>query len=151
MLSTYSPIFQWPVPPVGLADIPGHTASFVRTMQPHLTSRLPSRLFISPLLRPFARRVGMTATTLAQNSNMDGEKRLCRSDWRWCVSRKSTVQPARTSPGRWGLARGLPEGLAQVRLVGEAAPQRDVTQGRIGRQHVLSGEFHATSNDEGVR
>jgi hypothetical protein len=55
------------------------------------------------------------------------------------------------SPGRWGLARGLPEVLAQVRLVGEAAPQRNVTQGRIGRKHVLSGQFHATSHDERVR
>jgi hypothetical protein len=61
------------------------------------------------------------------------------------------VRPVRTSPGRWGLARGLPEVLAQVRLVGEAAPQCNVTQGRIGRKHVLSGEFHATSHDEGVR
>jgi hypothetical protein len=57
----------------------------------------------------------------------------------------------RTSPSRRGLARGLPEVLAQVRLVGEAATQRNVTQGRIGRKHVLSGQFHATSHDERVR
>jgi hypothetical protein len=56
-----------------------------------------------------------------------------------------------TSPGRRGLARGLPEVLAQVRLVGEAAPQRNVTQGRIGRKHVLSGKFHATPHQESVR
>jgi hypothetical protein len=41
--------------------------------------------------------------------------------------------------------------LAQVRLIGETAPRRNVTQGRIGRKHVLSGQFHATSYDEGVR
>ena len=58
---------------------------------------------------------------------------------------------ARTSPGRGGLAGRLPEVLAQVRLVGEAAPQRDVAQGRIGRQHVLSGQFHAPSHDKSVR
>src|SRR6201989_338005 len=49
------------------------------------------------------------------------------------------VRPLRMSPGRWGLAGGLPEMLAQVRLVGETAPQRNVTQGRIGRKHILSG------------
>jgi hypothetical protein len=38
-----------------------------------------------------------------------------------------------------------------VRLVGEAAPQRNVTQGRIGRQHVLGGQFHAPSHHERVR
>jgi hypothetical protein len=36
------------------------------------------------------------------------------------------VRSVRTSPGRGGLARGLPEVLAQVRLVGEAAPQCNV-------------------------
>jgi len=61
------------------------------------------------------------------------------------------VRPVHTSPGRWGLARGLPELLAQVRLIGKAAPQRNVTQGRVGRKHVPSGQFHATSHDEGVR
>ena len=61
------------------------------------------------------------------------------------------VRPLGTSPGRWSPARGLPEVLAQVRVVGKAAPQRNVTQGRIGRKHVLSGQFHATSHDEGVR
>jgi hypothetical protein len=61
------------------------------------------------------------------------------------------VRRVHTSPGRWGLARGLPEVLAQVRLVREAAPQRNVTQGRIGRKHVLSGQFHATLHDERVR
>jgi hypothetical protein len=49
------------------------------------------------------------------------------------------------------VARGLPEVLAQVRLVGEAATQRDVTQGRIGVQHVSGGEFHATPHQESVR
>jgi hypothetical protein len=38
-----------------------------------------------------------------------------------------------------------------VRLVGEAAPQRNVTQGRIGRKHVLRGQFYATSHQENVR
>jgi hypothetical protein len=61
------------------------------------------------------------------------------------------VRPVRASPGRWGLARRLAELLAQVRLVGEAAPQRNVTQGRIGREHVLSGQFHATAHEERVR
>jgi hypothetical protein len=56
-----------------------------------------------------------------------------------------------TSPGRRGFANGLPELVAEVRLVGETAPRRDVTQGRIGRKHVLSGQFHATSYDERVR
>jgi hypothetical protein len=50
-----------------------------------------------------------------------------------------------------GLARGLPKVLGQVRLVPEAAPKRNVTQGLIGRQHVLSCQFHATSHDESVR
>jgi hypothetical protein len=61
------------------------------------------------------------------------------------------AHPVHTSPGRWSLARGLPEFLAQVRLVGEAALQGNVTQGRVGRKHVLSGQFHPTSNDERVR
>jgi len=61
------------------------------------------------------------------------------------------VRPVRTSPGRRGLARGLSEMLAQVRLVGEAAAQRNVTQGRIGREHVLCRQFHATSHNETVR
>jgi hypothetical protein len=61
------------------------------------------------------------------------------------------VRPVRSSPGRWALARGLPEVLAQVRLVGEAAPQRNVTQGRIGGKHVLSGQFHATLHHESMR
>jgi hypothetical protein len=37
------------------------------------------------------------------------------------------------------VACGQPKVFAQVRLVGEAAPERNVTQGRIGGQHVLSG------------
>jgi hypothetical protein len=61
------------------------------------------------------------------------------------------LQSMHTPPGRRGLTHGLPVILAQVRLVGEAAPQRDVTQGRIGRKHVSSGQFHATSHDERVR
>jgi hypothetical protein len=56
-----------------------------------------------------------------------------------------------TSPGRWGLAGGLPEVLAQVRLVGEATPQRNVTQRRIGRKHVVGRQFDPTSHDESVR
>ena len=58
------------------------------------------------------------------------------------------VTPVRTSPGRWGVARGLPEAPAQVRLVREAAPQRNVTHGRIGRKHVLSGQFHTRTAKE---
>ena len=61
------------------------------------------------------------------------------------------VRPLRTSPGCGGLACGLPELLAQVRLVGEAAPQRNVTQGRIGRKHVLRGQLHATSHQKNMR
>jgi hypothetical protein len=56
-----------------------------------------------------------------------------------------------TSPGRRGLAHGLPEVLAQVRLVTEPTPQRNIAQGRVGRQHALSGPFHATSHQESVR
>lgn len=61
------------------------------------------------------------------------------------------LQPMRTPPGRRGLTHGLPKMLAQVRLVGEAALQRDVTQGRIARKHELGGHFHATSHDERMR
>ena len=61
------------------------------------------------------------------------------------------MQPVRTSPSRGGLARGLPELLAQVRLVGKAAPQRNVTQGRIVGKHVLGGQFYATPHQENVR
>jgi len=61
------------------------------------------------------------------------------------------MRPVRTSPGRWGLARDLPEVLAQVGLVREAAPQRNLTQGPIGRKHVLSGQFNSTAHDEGTR
>ena len=61
------------------------------------------------------------------------------------------VRSVLTSPGRWGLACGLAELLAEVRLVAEAAPKRNVAQRLIGRQHVLSGQFHATSHDESVR
>jgi hypothetical protein len=61
------------------------------------------------------------------------------------------VRSVRTSPCRRGLARGLPELLGQVRLVGEAALQRNVTQGRIARKHKVSGQFNAPSHDEGVR
>jgi len=60
------------------------------------------------------------------------------------------VRLVRTSPRRRGLARGLPKVLAQMRLVGEAAPQRNVAQGRIGVKHALSGQFHAPSHDERV-
>jgi hypothetical protein len=60
------------------------------------------------------------------------------------------VRPVRTSPRRRGLARGLPEVLSQVRLVREAAEQRNVTQGCIARKHALSGQFHAPSHDERV-
>jgi hypothetical protein len=41
--------------------------------------------------------------------------------------------------------------LAQMRLVGEAAGQRNITQGRIGRKHVPGGQFYTTSYDERVR
>ena len=61
------------------------------------------------------------------------------------------VRSVRAPPGRWGLARSQPEVLAQVRLVGETAMKRNVAQARIGRQHVLSGQFHATSHQESVR
>ena len=60
------------------------------------------------------------------------------------------VRPVRTSPGCGGLPRGLPEVLAEVRLVGEAALQRDVAQARISREHALSRQFHATSHQENM-
>jgi len=41
--------------------------------------------------------------------------------------------------------------LAEVRLVGESAPLRDVAQGRIGLQHVSRSQFQATPDHEGVR
>jgi hypothetical protein len=47
----------------------------------------------------------------------------------------------RASPGCGCPTCGLPEVLAQVRLVGEATSKRNVSQRRIGRQHVLSGQF----------
>jgi hypothetical protein len=61
------------------------------------------------------------------------------------------MRPVRTSPGRWGLARGQPEVLAQVGLVREAAPQRNLTQGSVGRKHVLSGQFHSTAHHKGAQ
>jgi hypothetical protein len=56
--------------------------------------------------------------------------------------------PVRAPPCRGGLSRRLPELLAQVRLVGEAAPQGDVAQGRIGGKHIMSRQLHAPSHDE---
>src|SRR5258708_25980682 len=61
------------------------------------------------------------------------------------------LQPVCTSPDRGGLARGLPKVPAHVRLVAEAAPKRNVTQARIGRQHVLSCQFYATAHEESMR
>jgi hypothetical protein len=61
------------------------------------------------------------------------------------------LQPLHASPRRRRLTHGLPEMPAQVRLVGETTRRRDVTQGRIGRKHVSSGQLHATSHDERVR
>jgi hypothetical protein len=54
------------------------------------------------------------------------------------------------SPSRGGLAQGLPEVLAQVRLIGETAPKRNVAQGGVGRKHVLSSQFNATPHQENV-
>jgi hypothetical protein len=64
---------------------------------------------------------------------------------------RSRTNAVRTSPGRWGLAGAVPEVLAQVSLVHEAASQGDVTQRRSGGKHVFSGQFDAPSNDKGVR
>ena len=61
------------------------------------------------------------------------------------------VRAVHTSPHRRGLSGGLPELLAQMSLVGEAAPQCNLAQGRLGRKHVLSSQFHATTNQENVR
>ena len=60
------------------------------------------------------------------------------------------VRPVRTSPSRWGLASCLPEMFAQVRLVGEAAAQRDVAQARAGLKHVLSRQLQAALDHERV-
>jgi len=38
-----------------------------------------------------------------------------------------------------------------VRLVREAAPQRDIAQGRVGLEHVLSRQLDATVNHERMR
>jgi hypothetical protein len=49
------------------------------------------------------------------------------------------------SPGRWCLAESLPKVLAQVRLVGEAAPQRNVTQrgsAEVSRHISFWGQAH---------
>jgi len=48
------------------------------------------------------------------------------------------VRPVRTSPGRGGLARGLPEVLGQVRLVGEAAPHDE----KVAAPSTASAGFH---------
>ena len=60
----------------------------------------------------------------------------------------SHIDAVRASPCRRGLARGLPEVLAQVCLVDEAASQGNVAQRRIGGEHVLSGQFDAPSHDK---
>jgi hypothetical protein len=103
------------------------------------TERAEARAFIAELL---GRQVRI---------RQDGAAAFARLEIGEAVLLASAARPVRTSPGPWGLRRGLPEVLAKVRLVGEAAPQRNVTQARIGRKHVLSGQFHATSHDEGVR
>jgi hypothetical protein len=40
--------------------------------------------------------------------------------------------------------------LAQVRLIGESASQRNVAQGRIRLQHVSRGQLQATPDHESV-
>jgi len=41
--------------------------------------------------------------------------------------------------------------LAQVRLIGEAALQRNIAQGRFSLEHVLSRQLDAAADHEGVR
>jgi hypothetical protein len=42
----------------------------------------------------------------------------------------------------------VPELLAQVRLISEAALQGNVAQGIIGGQHEFCGQLHTAPNDE---
>jgi hypothetical protein len=56
----------------------------------------------------------------------------------------------RASPGRRGMPRCLSKVLAQMWLVGEAASQRYITQGRIGFQHVLGRQLDTTLYHEGM-
>jgi hypothetical protein len=49
------------------------------------------------------------------------------------------------------MTHGLMEVLAQVRLVREAAPDRNVAEGSVGLKHVLSGQLHATPDHKSVR
>lgn len=56
-----------------------------------------------------------------------------------------------TPPRSRSLARSQPEQLAQVRLVGKAAPVSNLAQGGFGSQHALCGEFDAPPYDERVR
>jgi hypothetical protein len=57
----------------------------------------------------------------------------------------------RASPGRRGAPRYLSKVLAQVRLIGEPALQRDIAQGCFGLQHVLSRQLDAPPDHEGMR
>src|ERR1700730_15313552 len=57
-----------------------------------------------------------------------------------CAAMSGTVifAAVRASPRRRGVPRYLSKVLAQVRLIGEPALQRDIAQGCFGLQHVLS-------------
>jgi len=48
------------------------------------------------------------------------------------------------------MPRYLSKVPAQVRLVGESASQRNITQRRFSLQHVLSRQLDATPDDEGI-
>jgi hypothetical protein len=49
------------------------------------------------------------------------------------------------------MTHGLMEVLAEVRLIGEAAPDRDIAQGSVGLKHVLSGQLHPAPDHKSVR
>jgi hypothetical protein len=57
----------------------------------------------------------------------------------------------RASPGRRGVPRYLSKVLAQVWLVSEPALQRYIAKRGVSLQHLLSRQFDATPDQEGMR
>jgi hypothetical protein len=70
---------------------------------------------------------------------------------RWIAMLVAVIFAAvRTSPGRRGMPGCLSKVLAEMWLVGEAASQGYITQGRIGFQHVLSRQLDTAFYHEGM-
>jgi hypothetical protein len=87
---------------------------------------------------------------------LDGAANLDVRNVKWhsirgTVSVSVTISAARASPGRWWVSCCLSKGFAEVWLVGESASQRDVAQGRVSLQHVLSGQLDAAPDHESAR